>query len=491
MRVATELGSGPRSLRTRPLARRLLLPIMALAIFPLATGRFATLQVRRVAAQQAEGARDLRDRTAAATDLAAELRDASEMVLEARLEERVLPERRVDDVLARTDLALRRVRRQFDDPTFADRLGALDDRWHPLRDLLAASGGTVPSAAEARAAMRYNTALERQLVRVTAPLVEEPLRTIDGLRLVATVMPFAVTVGLLALATLVGLTAWRLQRLVLEPLAQLRTMAWRLADGDYSARVDLEASHVGDEFGHVAGVFDHMAERLEAAHRDLRHRALHDPLTELPHRGQLDALLDGLLARGRRHGHMAGVLALDLDDFKVINDTHGHAAGDDVLCAVADRLRAAVRRGDDVLRVGGDEFLVLLAEATCVSCASRARGSSAGWPARSTRRAGPSRSESAEGSRSVRSTATLRTWSAATPMPRCTVPRPAGRPWRYTTPASTRRRIARFRPTDAGRRRPIPPTGHGPGGTGTSDLHRPSGSPIRTRSGCGAPGPAR
>ncbi|MCF6509550.1 EAL domain-containing protein [Blastococcus sp. MG754426] len=92
----------------------------------------------------------------------------------------------------------------------------------------------------------------------------------------------------------------------------------------------------------------------------LAHRATHDPLTELPNRAQAVTLVTSALHRGRRSGEMTGLLYIDLDGFKAVNDAHGHAAGDEVLRAVAARLRAAVRPGDVVCRLGGDEFVVLV-----------------------------------------------------------------------------------------------------------------------------------
>lgn len=98
-------------------------------------------------------------------------------------------------------------------------------------------------------------------------------------------------------------------------------------------------------------------EELQSA---LAHQAAHDPLTELPNRAQALLLTAAALSRGRRAGTMTGLLFVDLDGFKSVNDTHGHAAGDDVLREVAGRLSAAVRAGDVVCRLGGDEFVVLV-----------------------------------------------------------------------------------------------------------------------------------
>ena len=96
------------------------------------------------------------------------------------------------------------------------------------------------------------------------------------------------------------------------------------------------------------------------AEQELSHRANHDALTGLPNRDQFRAALDEAIVRARKHGRAVGAMYVDLDDFKVVNDGFGHDVGDEVLVAVADRLRGATRASDLVGRDGGDEFLVLL-----------------------------------------------------------------------------------------------------------------------------------
>lgn len=91
-----------------------------------------------------------------------------------------------------------------------------------------------------------------------------------------------------------------------------------------------------------------------------RHAALHDVLTGLPNRALFNDRLDHGLAQARRHGWTLAVMFVDLDEFKIINDTHGHEAGDTVLRTIAQRLKENTRGADTVSRHGGDEFLYLL-----------------------------------------------------------------------------------------------------------------------------------
>ena len=93
-----------------------------------------------------------------------------------------------------------------------------------------------------------------------------------------------------------------------------------------------------------------------------RHAAFHDVLTGLPNRALFNDRLEYGLAQAARHGRRLAVMFVDLDDFKIINDTHGHDAGDSVLRIIAGRLKENTRSEDTVSRLGGDEFLYLLME---------------------------------------------------------------------------------------------------------------------------------
>jgi diguanylate cyclase (GGDEF)-like protein/PAS domain S-box-containing protein len=169
--------------------------------------------------------------------------------------------------------------------------------------------------------------------------------------------------------------------LVPEPLAgELSRLLARVASGevieDYETvrltkdgrllDVSITVSAVYDESGTVVGASTIARDITERKRRERRteHRALHDPLTDLANRAFAFEQFRMVLARAARHSSRVGVLFIDLDAFKQVNDTYGHWAGDEVLRVVAHRIRRAVREEDTVARLGGDEFLVLCTDVT-------------------------------------------------------------------------------------------------------------------------------
>jgi diguanylate cyclase (GGDEF)-like protein len=112
-------------------------------------------------------------------------------------------------------------------------------------------------------------------------------------------------------------------------------------------------------FANQATTALYAAEQFE----QMRFLADHDPLTNLLNRRSFVQRLDSEVARSRRYTRPLALLVFDLDELKTVNDTHGHAAGDEALKRVADALRATLRSGDNAFRIGGDEFAVILPEA--------------------------------------------------------------------------------------------------------------------------------
>ncbi len=112
--------------------------------------------------------------------------------------------------------------------------------------------------------------------------------------------------------------------------------------------------------GYVSATYDITERVLQEQH--LSHMATHDPLTELPNRVLFHDRLRQAVVEAERRRHLVALLFLDLDNFKDINDSFGHEAGDQILKAVSSRLLSCIRTGDTVARLGGDEFLILLPE---------------------------------------------------------------------------------------------------------------------------------
>lgn len=100
--------------------------------------------------------------------------------------------------------------------------------------------------------------------------------------------------------------------------------------------------------------------RRDAIEQSLKETALYDPLTGLLNRTAFAANLRKTVARARREAGKVGVIFVDLDRFKEVNDNHGHHIGDETLLEVANRLRTIIRSADSMGRYGGDEFLVLV-----------------------------------------------------------------------------------------------------------------------------------
>lgn len=178
------------------------------------------------------------------------------------------------------------------------------------------------------------------------------------------------TIGLAGGAVVLAmLLAIRLANAVGAPVTRLVEAVRRMARGELGVQVSGRAG--SEELQALEDGFNSMARSIANAHKTLQarieqatarlaHQALHDPLTALPNRRAFEQVLEELLAASRRAGDHGALCLIDLDHFKPVNDTGGHAAGDALLRVVADLIRGRLRSEDTVCRIGGDEFAVIL-----------------------------------------------------------------------------------------------------------------------------------
>jgi len=161
----------------------------------------------------------------------------------------------------------------------------------------------------------------------------------------------------LAVALFAGVIGWLGIAYLLRPLGALQRHIARVSDESG----DVEAFNVNrqDEFGALSRAFYALSKKRAAAEAALASQAMTDPLTGLHNRRMFDTAIAQAFARAGRSGAVLALAYLDIDHFKAINDTYGHGGGDAVLVEFAQRLRAAVRRTDTVVRIAGDEFVVI------------------------------------------------------------------------------------------------------------------------------------
>jgi diguanylate cyclase (GGDEF)-like protein len=186
--------------------------------------------------------------------------------------------------------------------------------------------------------------------------------------------------GVLAcLAIILGigtLIARHMHRDIVAPLRALADVAHAVRrDRVFGRRVQptpiAELHELGEDFNALLDEFETWQHSLREQNASLAHQANHDGLTGLPNRAYFDMRLEQAIADAQLSGTAVGVLFIDGDRFKDINDTLGHAAGDAVLVAMAARLRAPLRKSDLVARLGGDEFVVMLPGVREVADAAR------------------------------------------------------------------------------------------------------------------------
>ena len=195
----------------------------------------------------------------------------------------------------------------------------------------------IENATHLRLGINFNAVLQKNIPRVMSRMVL--------LSVIATAAAVLLLLGWLAY--------------VLRPVRELHMGLRAVAAGDLAYQVPV---YTHDEMGRLAQVFNATVAQLRSAFQRIEELATHDALTKMANRRRFDDGLAAEAARSRRYGHRFGLIVMDLDKFKEINDRHGHPAGDEVLKAVARIIEANVRETDLAARIGGEEFAVLLPE---------------------------------------------------------------------------------------------------------------------------------
>ena len=205
--------------------------------------------------------------------------------------------------------------------------------------------------------------------RIGSILISADTRSLDEQRL-----RYALTVSVVLFFSLfiAYILNWRMQSLLTAPLRELVNLIGYVAkNGAYDRRLQVTKN---DEIGALSHGVNSMLDTIQAHERQLKDyshrlesmvkelfdRAHYDALTNLPNRHLLTDRLSHAIEASKRTNKPAALLFLDLDRFKVINDSLGHPLGDRVLIAVAKRLKTVVRKSDSISRWGGDEFILLL-----------------------------------------------------------------------------------------------------------------------------------
>ncbi len=217
--------------------------------------------------------------------------------------------------------------------------------------------------------------LAEEFLAIKKKNADQSLRLINATAGISVKLLWAVSA--MAIVCAIGITML-LGRRITRPLLKVAAAAKAISMGEWKAAMNLREQIGGngtDEIGQLATAFQEMSRSLECSGEKIRHLAYHDSLTGLPNRLMFHEYMKHALARVRREGQMAALLFIDLDNFKNVNDSLGHEAGDDLLRECAQRLARCVRGADylasaraignpgdqAVARFGGDEFTVLLA----------------------------------------------------------------------------------------------------------------------------------
>ena len=222
--------------------------------------------------------------------------------------------------------------------------------WQSIYPLIAgATSSTGASSAfeASRGEIESRQYVWKSVAHLPTSLLEDMARTVW----MRTVLVALLILGMLAYASLRLARAWQTQLLA---EAQVQHANALLHDElDWSTELSLKQARTQKQL-------EDQLEEITLLHAKLNEQAVHDPLTGLYNRRYLDETLSRELSRAHRENHSLAVVMLDLDHFKQVNDTYGHAAGDTVLKELATLLNSGVRESDMVFRFGGEEFLIAM-----------------------------------------------------------------------------------------------------------------------------------
>ena len=160
---------------------------------------------------------------------------------------------------------------------------------------------------------------------------------------------FILAIGMALLSLVVS---YVIAETISRPIVRLKNLAHDIGEGKLETKIDVNTR---DEVGELASVLGLMTD-------ELKRRATIDHLTQVYNRSKLDEIMPMEMDRARRYQRVMSVAILDIDFFKKVNDVYGHSAGDNVLKAIADIVKANLRKTSYLFRLGGEEFLVVIPE---------------------------------------------------------------------------------------------------------------------------------
>lgn len=158
----------------------------------------------------------------------------------------------------------------------------------------------------------------------------------------------------------------KLAKTITAPIVHLRELAVEIANGNHDINIDMDFTH---EIGELANSFTTMTQKLVTSHKELKSisenlefLAYHDSLTGLPNRRFATLDLTTIISNPNDDNLLSGIMLVDVDDFKSVNDTFGHDVGDDLLITVSSLMNECLRSKDTVYRIGGDEFMIIFTD---------------------------------------------------------------------------------------------------------------------------------